>query len=127
MNDNEGLNVSQGGVYPASETALHVLNVKGFSGGRDQQPALNNDLLKRVLSPANLHAAWKQVRRNKGAPGVDGVTIEEYPRWAVTHWAATRRALEGGYYVPRPVRRVEIPKLAVMIRPLGLNKTRIIA
>ncbi len=89
-------------------------------GGGHQQPALNNDLLERVLSPANLHAAWKQVRRNKGAPGVDGVSIEDYPQWARQHWAAARRALERGYYIPQPVRRVEIPKPAGGVRLLGV-------
>ncbi len=120
MTEDEGLNVNQGGVYPVSETAQHVLNVKLSPGGRDQQPALNDNLMKRVLSPENLHAAWKQVRRNKGAPGVDGISIEDYPQWAKQHWAATRRALEGGYYIPQPVRRVEIPKPAGGVRLLGV-------
>ena len=110
MTEDEGLNVNQGGAYAVSRTAQHVPNVKWSSGGRDQQPALNDDLLERVLSPANLHTAWKQVRRNKGAPGVDGVSIEDYPQWAKQHWAAARRALERGYYMPQPVRRVETPK-----------------
>ena len=108
------------GVYPISEAAQHVLNVKWYAGDRDQQPALNDDLMKRVLSPLNLHAAWKQVRRNKGAPGVDGVAIEDYPQWARKHWATTRRALERGYYIPRAVRRVEIPKPKGGIRLLGI-------
>lgn len=120
MTKDEGLNVSQGGAYPVSGTAQHVPNVKLSSGGRDQQPALNEDLLKRVLSPANLHAAWKQVRSNKGAPGVDGISIEDYPQWAKQHWTATRRALEGGYYMPQPVRRVEIPKPTGGVRLLGV-------
>lgn len=120
MTEGEGLNVNQGGVYPASETAQHVPNVKLSSGGRDQQPALNKDLMKCVLSPANLHTAWKPVRRNKGAPGVDGITIEDYPHWAKQHWAAARRALEGGYYIPQPVRRVAIPKPTGGVRLLGV-------
>ena len=120
MTNDEGLNVNQGGACPVSEIASHVSNVKGSSGGMNQQPALNDDLLKRVLSLANLHAAWKQVRTNKGAPGVDGVTIEDYPQWAKRHWAATRRALERGYYIPRPVRRVEIPKPTGGVRLLGV-------
>ena len=120
MTEDEGLNVNQGGAYPVSEIAQHVPNVKLSPGGRDQQPALNDNLIKRVLSPANLHTAWKHVRRNKGAPGVDGVSIEDYPQWAKQHWAATRRALEGGYYIPQPVRRVEIPKPAGGVRLLGV-------
>ena len=82
---------------------------------------MNDDLLKRVLLPANLHTAWKQVKSNKGAPGVDGVSIEDYPQWAKQHWAATRRALEHGYYMPQPVRRVEIPKPTGGVRLLGVS------
>jgi RNA-directed DNA polymerase len=76
--------------------------------------------MERVLSPENLRAAWSQVKGNKGAPGVDGVTIEAYPQWARAHWSATRRALEGGYYIPQPVKRVEIPKPSGGSRSLGI-------
>jgi RNA-directed DNA polymerase len=76
--------------------------------------------MERVLSPENLHAAWKQVKGNKGAPGVDGISIEDYPQWAGKHWAAARRALEGGYYIPQPVKRVEIPKPSGGSRSLGI-------
>ena len=120
MNPGEGLNISQGGVSRISGEAQFVPNEKSRSGGAVQQPALNDNLLERVLSPENLHAAWKQVKRNKGAPGVDGITIEEYPQWAKEHWAATRRALEGGYYIPQPVQRVAIPKPTGGSRSLGI-------
>jgi RNA-directed DNA polymerase len=120
MNPGEGLNISQGGVSSISETAQHVPNVKSSPGGRAQQPALNDNLMERVLSPENLHAAWKQVKGNKGAPGVDGVSIADYPQWAKRHWTATRRALEGGYYIPQPVKRVEIPKPSGGSRLLGI-------
>jgi hypothetical protein len=59
MNPGEGLNISQGGVSSISETAQHVPNVKLSPGVRVQQPALNDDLLERVLSPEILHAVWK--------------------------------------------------------------------
>lgn len=120
MNPGEGPNISQEGACPASGTAQHVPNVKLSAGGREQKPVLSENLLERVLSPENLHAAWKQVKRNKGAPGVDGISIEDYPQWAKLHWAATRRALEGGYYIPQPVKRVEIPKPNGGIRLLGI-------
>ncbi len=120
MNRDEGPNVSQGGVEAISKPAESVRNGKSCLGGSQPQPALNEDLLARVLAPENLEAAWKQVRRNKGAPGVDGVTIEDYPQWARKHWAATRRALEGGYYVPQAIRRVDIPKSNGGSRQLGI-------
>lgn len=95
-------------------------NEKSQSGGVMQQPTLNENLLEQVLSPENLHAAWKQVRRNKGAPGVDEVSIEAYPQWARQHWADTRQALEHGYYIPQPVKRVVIPKPNGGSRLLGI-------
>ncbi|MEW8229609.1 MAG: group II intron reverse transcriptase/maturase [Candidatus Thiodiazotropha endolucinida] len=103
-----------------SVEAQFVINEKSATGGESQQPALNDNLMERILSPENLHAAWKQVKGNKGSPGVDGVSIEDYPQWARKHWAATRRALEGGYYIPQPVARVEIPKPNGGSRSLGI-------
>ncbi len=97
-----------------------MINEKSQTGGVLQQPALNDNLLERVLSPDNLQAAWKQVKGNKGAPGVDGITLEDYPQWARQHWAATRRALENGYYIPQPVKRVVIPKPNGGSRLLGI-------
>lgn len=120
MTKDEGPNVSQGGVEAISKSAQSVQNGKSTVGDSHPQPALNNNLLKRVLSPENLQAAWQQVKRNKGAPGIDGITIEDYPRWVRKHWTATRRALEGGYYIPQPIRRVEIPKPNGGKRLLGI-------
>jgi RNA-directed DNA polymerase len=100
--------------------AQFVINEKSTAGGELQQPALNDDLFERVMSPENLQAAWRQVKGNKGAPGVDGISIEDYPQWAREHWGATRRALEGGYYIPQHVKRVEIPKPNGGSRLLGI-------
>lgn len=97
-----------------------MTNEKPATGGVMQQPTLNDNLLERVLSSENLHAAWKQVKGNQGAPGVDGITIEDYPQWARQHWAVTRRALEGGYYIPQPVKRIEMPKPNGGSRLLGI-------
>jgi retron-type reverse transcriptase len=57
-----------------------------------------------------VHRAWRQVRRNHGAPGVDGMTCEEFPTYARTHWQRIRQDLLDGKYRPSAVRRVEIPK-----------------
>jgi len=86
----------------------------------DEQPALSNDLLEHILSAENLHRAWKRVRANKGAPGVDGMAIDAFPDWANENWAEVKSALFAGSYHPAPVRRVEIPKPNGGVRLLGI-------
>jgi RNA-directed DNA polymerase len=73
-----------------------------------------------VLAPENLAAAWKRVRANKGAPGVDGMTVEAFPTFARGHWPRIARALGEGKYRPAPVRRVWVPKPDGTMRPLGV-------
>jgi RNA-directed DNA polymerase len=77
-------------------------------------------LLERVLSRENMHRAWKRVRANKGAPGIDGMTIEGFPEFARQNWDTIRQSLLAGTYQPSPVRRVEIPKDTGGTRPLGI-------
>ncbi len=80
-----------------------------------------SSLMKRVLEPENLQRAYLQVRRNQGAPGIDGMTVEELPDYLKTHWkTAIRVSLEEGRYWPRPVKRVEIPKPDGRKRKLGI-------
>jgi RNA-directed DNA polymerase len=83
-------------------------------------PALHDDLMGQVLDPINLKRAWKRVKANRGAPGIDGVRIEDWPTHAREHWAEVRRQLEAGSYRPQPVRRVMIPKRSGGERPLGI-------
>jgi RNA-directed DNA polymerase len=73
-------------------------------------PALSDDLRERVLASENLRNAWRQVKANHGAPGIDGMTIEDFPAFAREHWANIRQALRDETYPPSPVRRTEIPK-----------------
>lgn len=80
----------------------------------------SQDLLQAVLARDNLARAWKRVKSNKGAPGIDGVTIEVWPAHAREHWPALREQIEGGRYGPRAVRRVEIPKPGGGLRRLGI-------
>ncbi len=84
------------------------------------QPALHDELMARVLDRANLQRAWKRVKANRGAPGIDGLGVEDWPTHAAEHWAQTRRQLEAGSYRPQPVRRVMIPKRSGGERPLGI-------
>jgi len=77
-------------------------------------------LLVQVLERANLQRALKQVRQNKGAPRIDGMTVDELPEYLRHHWPEIRAQLEAGQYWPQPVRRVEIPKSDGKTRPLGI-------
>ncbi len=76
--------------------------------------------MARVFHRVNLWQAWKRVKANRGAPGIDGIRIEDWPAHAREHWAETRRQLEAGSYRPQPVRRVMIPKKSGGERPLGI-------
>lgn len=84
------------------------------------QPALHEDLMTRVLDRTNLQRAWKRVKANKGAPGIDGMRIEDFTTFAVLHWPEIRQQLADGTYQPQPVRRVSIPKPDGGERPLGI-------
>jgi RNA-directed DNA polymerase len=75
----------------------------------DIEPALNS-LMMRILERNNMQRAWERVKSNKGAPGIDGMTIEDFPAYAKAYWSEIRQALLDGKYQPRPVRRVVIPK-----------------
>jgi len=67
-------------------------------------------LMEEALCRENVLAAYKRVVRNGGAPGVDGMTVEELMPYCQEHWARIREELFSGRYQPQPVRRVEIPK-----------------
>lgn len=77
-------------------------------------------LLQAVLARENLRRAWKRVKANKGAAGVDGLDIEQTRRHLVTEWPKIRDQLLQGKYRPRPVRRVTIPKPDGGERELGI-------
>ena len=80
----------------------------------------NEPVFDLVFLPGNLKQAWQQVRANKGAAGVDGLTIEHFPDWAVKHWRHCFAKLQKGEYRPQPVKRVEIDKPDGGKRLLGI-------
>ena len=86
-----------------------------------EKPAFGDDLLERILDSDNLRRAWQRVRANKGAAGVDGMSIDEFLNWAKAgHWKRVVGELKTGRYQPSPVRRVEIDKSDGSKRPLGI-------
>lgn len=93
----------------------------GVEGARRiAQPALHVALMERVLAAENLRRAWKRVKANRGAPGIDGMHIEDFAQFARERWPSIRERLVDGNYRPQPVRRVLIPKPGGGERPLGI-------
>ena len=84
------------------------------------EPIPSAPLLARVLERGNLQRALKQVCQNQGAPGIDGMTVDELPDHLRHQWPEIRAQLETGRYWPLPVKRVEIPKPDGKTRPLGI-------
>ena len=78
------------------------------------------DLLEKILSRDNLNRAYKRVRANKGAPGIDGRTVEDTLPWLREHREELLESIRQGKYKPQPVRRKEIPKPDGGMRKLGI-------
>ena len=78
------------------------------------------DLLEKVLERDNLNKAYKRVKANKGASGVDGMTIDEALVWLKENGNELLEKIRNGKYKPSPVRRVDIPKDNGGVRKLGI-------
>ncbi len=85
-----------------------------------ERPAVAGPSMEAVVERENLKKALAQVKRNKGAPGIDGMTVETLGSYLKELWPTIRAQLLAGNYKPQPVRRVEIPKASGGIRPLGI-------
>jgi len=79
-----------------------------------------DSLLERILHRDNLNAAYKRVKQNGGAAGVDGMTVEEMLPYLREHREELVASIRGGWFKPKPVRRVEIPKPDGGVRLLGV-------
>jgi group II intron reverse transcriptase/maturase len=77
-------------------------------------------LWERIFSRGNLQAALERVQKNRGAAGVDGMTVDELPTHLRAHWPSIRAKLDEGKYRPSPVRKKEIPKPGGEMRMLGI-------
>jgi RNA-directed DNA polymerase len=89
-------------------------------GPRHESGDTGSSLLMAALTRENLKRAFKRVRANKGAAGVDGLDIDQTSRHLATAWPAIREQLLKGTYRPSPVRRVTIPKPDGGERELGI-------
>ena len=93
--------------------------LESHGGGKHGAPQ-GRTMIEDILEPENLAAAWQRVKANKGAPGIDGMTVEDFPAFARGHWPRIATAIREGTYHPAPVRRVFIPKPDGAQRPLGI-------
>ncbi|WP_237266529.1 group II intron reverse transcriptase/maturase [Thauera humireducens] len=96
-------------VRDEARTARHETGSPGRDG-----------LLLQALAKANMEAAWKRVKSNRGSAGVDGLSIAETAAYLRAHWPRIRESLLDGSYRPSPVRRVQIPKSDGGVRELGI-------
>ncbi len=87
---------------------------------RQESPGQNDRLMEQVAERANLNAAWRRVRANAGAPGIDGITVEAFPEQLAGRTETLRQQLLDGSYRPSALRRVTIPKPNGGERQLGI-------
>jgi len=99
-----------------SETPNGELNSRRVAN----TPSVNLASVEYIVSTTCIAEAWKKVRSNKGAPGVDGIGIGQFPGWARPKWKLCKQQLLEGLYQPSPARRVEIPKESGGMRLLGI-------
>ena len=104
------------GQYPEGTATCVIHRTSG------EEKSVNNPswLIEQIVSKGNMKEAYKRVVRNKGAPGVDGITTVELKGYLFKHWETTKQMLLEGRYHPQPVKRVEIPKPGGGVRKLGI-------
>src|ERR1700747_1765488 len=119
QNNQVELNLSTGGKGEAPSPAAQETEARAAKACLER-PAVAGPLMEAVVERENLKKALAQVKRNKGAPGLDGMRVEDLVPYLKEHWPTIRSQLLDGSYQPQPVRRVEIPKASGGTRPLGI-------
>lgn len=104
------------GRYPLGKPSVAV----PVAANEDPFPEDTDDLMADIVARANLMKAYQRVRRNKGAPGVDGVSVQALKAQLQAHWPRIKAELLRGEYQPQPVRAVTIPKPGGGTRTLGI-------
>jgi RNA-directed DNA polymerase len=92
------------------------------AGRVKETPPIDLASVEYIASNACIAEAWKKVRSNKGAPGVDRISIEAFPKWIRPQWKLIKKQLREGTYQPQPALRVEIPKETGGVRLLGIPR-----
>ena len=106
--------------YP-SQTAFRDTSSEQFIASRlSESPTGQIRLMESICERSNMRRAIRRVIRNKGAPGVDGMTVRKVKRYFYRHKEKIEKALLDGTYMPMPVRQKEIPKPGGGVRLLGI-------
>ena len=104
----------------SAEHEGYVRAHRSFNRIWKERDSAQSELLEKILYKDNLNRAFKRVKANKGAPGIDGITVEEIGAYLRENQKAIIERIYRGKYSPDPVRRVEIPKPDGGIRKLGI-------
>ena len=106
---------------------MNSTECKGYAGAQSavrpeqgETESRESKLLEAIVNRDNLNRAYKRVKANKGAPGIDGMTVEAALPWLKEHGKELIESIQGGKYKPTPVRRKEIPKPDGGVRKLGI-------
>jgi RNA-directed DNA polymerase len=114
------LNLSTGATGEARSVAAQATEARAARVDIESQAAGVGPSMEAIVERDNLRKALAQVKRNKGAAGIDGMSFEALGPYLKEHWPTIRAQLLDGSYKPQPVRRVEIPKASGGKRPLGI-------
>lgn len=105
----------------SAEHEKYVRAHRSFNRIWKERDSAEPDILGRILNKDNLNRAYKRVKANKGAPGIDGMTIEDALSWLKENQHELIEKIRSGHYTPSPVvRRKEIPKSDGGVRKLGI-------
>ena len=113
---------AEGGGFLQRDSVEREEYAEAQSAGQMETAEQDNasDLMEKILDRDNLNKAYQRVKSNKGAPGIDGMTVEEALPWLKEHREELLESIRGGWFKPNPVRRKEIPKPDGGVRKLGI-------
>jgi RNA-directed DNA polymerase len=114
------LELALGGASEGEARTAPKRGTESLMAERETESPATERMMEEICEVGNLRKALQQVRANKGAPGVDEMTVDGLVEYFGRHEAELRRQLLEGIYRPQPVRRVEIPKPGGGMRKLGI-------
>ena len=104
----------------SAEHKGYVRAHRSFNRIWKERDSAEPDILGKILDKDNLNRAFKRVKANRGAPGIDGMTIDEALLYLREHNHGIIDRIRKGHYTPSPIRRVDIPKPDGGVRKLGI-------